>query len=598
MVKFFRMSNRDIHLPLMLILCILFGIIMLPICFISININLIGSNNLENEILERIKAQTQFYLSSLEDELIRIKKLQIEYLNNDELKFLLYNTSSSDPTEIEKHLNNLLNQLKILSSSSLYIKDVCVNLPGINKSVSTVNSVTIFKYEEVKTLSKLGLNSIDDFIYWDNRLFIYMPCSDNYSNKFLLYPCIIIELSMDKFKRVLLDFASTKDSGSILVNTDIPYIIANDKDIFLLNNIIELIKRNEKKSSFRIPLNKTNYLIQYEKLGLINIYLVMYVKENNAMRVINDYRNWLWVLLLMIVIIFVFFILVLQRLIQQPIKNVIKAFQKVEEGNIDIHIEYASSDEFYLLYSYFNKIIDKIRKLITSNYEQLLMTRRAQFAALQAQINPHFLYNCFYTIKRMANLEDSEGVERFSQYLHDYYQYITKNTVEDVSLYLEVQHTRNYIEIQNIRFSKMTNVLFDELPEEFANARTPRLILQPLIENCYKHGLKNIDRNGEIRVSFTKSEGSLIIIIEDNGNEISDDQIMILNKGMEQKLDDYMSETSGMQNVYKRIQLYFNNKSSFILSRSVIGGLKISITLPFNIRSSYSGKVNNIKVKT
>ena len=114
---------------------------------------------------------------------------------------------------------------------------------------------------------------------------------------------------------------------------------------------------------------------------------------------------------------------------------------------------------------------------------------------LQSQINPHFLYNSFFNIYRLAKDEDYENLTCFTQYLGSYYQYITRSASDEVSLLDEYNHAKTYCNIQQMRFHNRLELKMAPLPEAFAGYRVPRLIMQPIIENAFEHGLKTVEKS-------------------------------------------------------------------------------------------------------
>ena len=161
-----------------------------------------------------------------------------------------------------------------------------------------------------------------------------------------------------------------------------------------------------------------------------------------------------------------------------------------------------------------------------------------------------------------------------------YFRYITRNNADEVPLKDEYEHAKNYTAIQSMRFYGKMEVLMDELPSPFHELMVPRLILQPLIENAFVYGIEPKIRDGLLKISFHLETDMVIVTIEDNGEELSDETLTSLQQSLQQiTADSFTGEMTGLLNICKRLQLYFDQTDVMQISRSPIGGLQISIKL-------------------
>ncbi|MCX7657034.1 MAG: histidine kinase, partial [Treponemataceae bacterium] len=161
----------------------------------------------------------------------------------------------------------------------------------------------------------------------------------------------------------------------------------------------------------------------------------------------------------------------------------------MEEGDLKTRIEYERKDEFGYLFHSFNRMVDKLDELVNQVYVAKILAQKAELKQLQAQINPHFLYNSFFTLQRTIIGEDIDKAALYAEKLGSYFKYITRNRQEEVALEKEVEHARIFTDIQSMRFSRRIKIEFGCLPEECRDWIVPRLILQPLLENAFEHGL-------------------------------------------------------------------------------------------------------------
>jgi two-component system sensor histidine kinase YesM len=212
-------------------------------------------------------------------------------------------------------------------------------------------------------------------------------------------------------------------------------------------------------------------------------------------------------------------------------------------------------------------------------YKQKIMNQQSELKQLQSQINPHFLYNSFFTINTMARMQD-ENLVKFSHYLGVYFQYITRNASPYVPLKEEVEHARIYANIQRIRFSKRLDIQFEELPEPYAQRTIPRLMLQPILENAFEYVVEKQQMKGEIRVSFVPDGEMLSVVVEDNGKMLTDQKLQQMQQLLHTDTFETM-ETTGMINIHRRIQLIYgrDNNIGLTLNRSGLGGLKVTLKI-------------------
>jgi two-component system sensor histidine kinase YesM len=243
---------------------------------------------------------------------------------------------------------------------------------------------------------------------------------------------------------------------------------------------------------------------------------------------------------------------------------------------LSIHIEHGHSDEFNYLYQRFNAMVQNLNKLIEQVYKQKILAQHAELKQLQAQINPHFLYNTYYVLYSMAKAEDNENVIYFLKLLGNYFQYITRISSDFVPLFDEAEHARTYTEIQMLRFTNRVLVEFGEVPPAWHKVQVPRLIIQPIIENTFKYVLED-KSECSLRISFTAMENHMSVVIEDNGDGMADEQFAKMNTMLSDQA--YDGEITALLNIHRRLQLRYGDSSGMKIARSELGGLKVELII-------------------
>lgn len=257
----------------------------------------------------------------------------------------------------------------------------------------------------------------------------------------------------------------------------------------------------------------------------------------------------------------------------KPYAKLLGAMNEVSRGNFDIRLDDKISSDFQYIYDGFNYMTSSVSGYIEENYRQKVMRTESEFKALQAQINPHFLYNCFANIRSFCKMGDIESVALMTENLSKLFLYITRNAAPIVPLCNEAENLQNYLQIQQMRFGDRVLVEVQELPEEFRDVPIPKLCLQPIAENAYKYAFADKDSGGIFRVGYAVSGNELSITLEDNG-DISDRQIAEIARSLTDA-----AETSGLVNVSRRLQHYADGYGRVEVTRSSLGGLCVTLRL-------------------
>lgn len=257
----------------------------------------------------------------------------------------------------------------------------------------------------------------------------------------------------------------------------------------------------------------------------------------------------------------------------KPYAKLLGAMNEVSRGNFDVRLDDKISSDFQYIYDGFNYMTSSVSGYIEENYRQKVMRTESEFKALQAQINPHFLYNCFANIRSFCKMGDIESVALMTENLSKLFLYITRNAAPIVPLCNEAENLQNYLQIQQMRFGDRVRVEVQELPEEFRDVPIPKLCLQPIAENAYKYAFADKDSGGIFRVGYAVSGNELSITLEDNG-DVSDRQIAEIARSLTDA-----AETSGIVNVSRRLQHYAVGYGRVEVTRSSLGGLCVTLRL-------------------
>ncbi len=273
--------------------------------------------------------------------------------------------------------------------------------------------------------------------------------------------------------------------------------------------------------------------------------------------------------------------------IQKPISDMEKLSTKVSNGDLTARIDIPHVNELNTLAENLNTMAGQIDLLIQKNMEEQKNFQKAEMKALQAQITPHFLYNTFDTIVWLAEEEHTEEVVRITKAFSDFLRISLSRGHEWITISQELEHIKNYLTIQKIRYADILNYSIDA-DEALMDVKMIKLVLQPLIENAIYHGIKNKRGRGELKVSvhYTNDTRTFVsFTVEDNGAGFTEERLGQVRNELRTGAQDSekLSSVYGLYNVNKKLKLYYGEQTEGLLIESEAGkGSKISFTIPVN----------------
>lgn len=355
--------------------------------------------------------------------------------------------------------------------------------------------------------------------------------------------------------------------------------------------------------------NVEKYKSLYEDETQLYEYINSYMYQLNNLRFHLNSQNYQVLLRVMSVleimsilmiavvgVICLFMAVVLIRNMIGPLTGLSVAAHQVAQGSFDVEFpEVVSNDEVGIVTNAFHQMVDSIKEYIEkqriSMENEARMKERelsmeahlkdAQLKYLQAQINPHFLFNCLNAGAQLAAMEDAERTAVFVSKMADFFRYNVRKMEEDANLYEEIEAVDNYIYILNVRFAG--DICYEkEIGEGVENIRVPSMILQPVVENAVQHGVRDRMENARIWLCVAREEGQLRVTVRDNGVGMTETQIQaVLSGNIRQERKEGDSTGIGLDNVMSRLKLYYNRENLFdIYSEGPEKGTEVTILLP------------------
>ncbi|KUO74486.1 MAG: hypothetical protein APF77_17345 [Clostridia bacterium BRH_c25] len=402
---------------------------------------------------------------------------------------------------------------------------------------------------------------------------------DNYNEIGLM----AINIKKEYLESVYTDLSKESVNNISILSEDNEEIIKEIENNGILNNFYQ--HQMQGKRGFYID-KKAGMLISYVLLEDPGWKIVYHIPLKELYREMDTLKRW--VLLIMVyglIILSVLSVLTSVDIIT-PINRLVEGMKKVERGNKHEDIELDRNDELGYLSERFNRMSKKIDYLVNRIYKEEIALKEAEIKALQAQINPHFLFNTLENINWMAQLN---GVPEISETVSALAKLIDGSIGRGdrtISFREELEYIDNYMTVLKNRYENRLEVI-KTLDSELMEVKIPRLLIQPLVENAVKHGIEKSRRNGIIRLDAYRKDGHVIFEVTDNGIGMTQEELEALNLRLQE--DTLIIEGSGygaarksigLENVNRRIKLLYGSSYGVKIESSYDQYTKAIVRIP------------------
>ncbi|WP_223820905.1 MULTISPECIES: sensor histidine kinase [Bacillaceae] len=265
-----------------------------------------------------------------------------------------------------------------------------------------------------------------------------------------------------------------------------------------------------------------------------------------------------------------------------PIKVLIGNMKKVEKGEFEADFDSLGNDEIGMLGRHFKRMLDQINELILREYKLELENKSSQLRVLQSQINPHFLYNAFQSIGTLALKMKAVPVYSLLTSLSNIMRYSMNMKEDIVPFEKEIKHVEAYLSLQKQRFDEQLDFHIS-VEKEVEGILVPKMILQPIVENCFKHGFDQQVEKEVIHIEATLNvEDMVCIFVKDNGIGVTEEQLVRIRQELFEGriLEGNQRESIGLKNIYDRLQIYYGTEAVMSVDSLEKGGFMVTIQIP------------------
>lgn len=578
------------------ILLVLYMQILIPLIFIGY----FSYKSSENIIVEKSISYSNDLLSlaelRLQDTISNLAEISNDLGKDEEIySALLYNDSNNiNKLQDYEARNEITNAFqKTISNRRQDIMGMCIVTDtsrvygyDINNEESDIKSAVIQNFPDIK--QQVGTN-LEPVWYFDANENVYLIKRICNNNNWIEIGFLVIQVDKTYFK-----FALSGPESELIKNLT---VISPNNGIIFCSNKTEFEKYRETILETVNGVNKKDKIfIASRTLNNLGWEILTYIPFKQLYIDVNGLKTRIVIICIIAILLLSFVSIFVSFDMIKPINQLVKAMKGMNIDKIsNSYIEIDRNDELGFLQKTFNIMAKEMDHLVNWIYREQITRKEAEIKALQSQINPHFLFNTLESINWMAQLnnvpEISETVSDLSTLLDISIGRDDRLiTIEEEFIYID-----KYISLLKRRFEdKIT--LNKEVDPQVLYVKIPRLLIQPLIENAVYHGVENNRCKGVISLVANIQDDLITIEIIDNGNGISSEELIKLNNGLSMDNNTYFKTLSnkkdksiGIENVNRRIKLYYGEKYGLKLESKINIYTKVTVTLPIQIHNTKEG---------
>ena len=372
------------------------------------------------------------------------------------------------------------------------------------------------------------------------------------------------------------------ETGSYLIaDTDGNKKIENDQDVS--GNISEeeyfQWAEDNKKGGKVFRIDGKRYLVTASVIPTLDWLMIGLTPVNELTKAGKAMTQIIYVVGIIAALISTFFSLRVSRSVTKPLIYLTDTMKKFGKGDLFVRVPVLYEDEIGILSEEFNKMSEQIRQLVDQVYREQRAKRKSELAALQAQINPHFLYNTLNSVSSLIKMNCPDEAFIMIQAIGTFYRTSLSDGKTLIPLEQEITNIENYIKIQKVRYGNKIEYEID-IENEILQEWIVKLTLQPLVENSIYHGIKEMRGKGIIRIKGWKEKNKVFIQVSDNGLGIPEEKLEELFS------KDYREKGSafGLFNIQQRLQIYFGKEYGLTVESKLSQGTKATVCIPVDFK--------------
>lgn len=538
--------------------------------------------SMKQQSIELLQAQNSTTAENFKSSLDNYKTLAIATVMDTSIQqYLKAANYSKESGGLKSSAYNILSSISNMHSDMNFIAvvgkspDDYIYKGQIAISAAQFTQVYSHDSQQCKTVQDSSIKMCFNNAYYNGSRYtlnIYFPIYD--TNRVLGELGLLCMNFTDPSLQQILEYDSSKRLESMVVDTDGMLISSRNKEK-VGTNVDFIPKMKEKSGTFSMD----GRLYIYQKVSNWRFYVVSSVP---MMELYKSSIRTIFFMAFILLFLLTVSLLVVKRIISKvyrPLDKVVRKMDDVASGSLKtrINVEHMGED-FTKLAVGFNSMMEEILVLMEQVKMEQHQIEQIRFNAIQSQIQPHFLYNTLECIHWQAMVDGNEEISTLVKALAKYYRICLSGGHDVIPLKMELEHVRNYLIIQNMRYDDIIGSEFD-VEEAAFDVMIPKLTLQPLVENSIYHGIKVKEgKTGSLFLKVRKRSSDVLITLADTGTGMSQQQIDEMNQHLSEYDDSF---GYGVRNVNKRIELLYGEEYGLYYLRNESGGVTVEIRLPY-----------------
>lgn len=556
----------------------------IPLTFLTIYIYKLSVTALHEAVLSSAQSETTFYATLLDEEINQIRLQQFGLVSSEATRRLntLYSLTNyrSEEARMVKQVDE---NLASIASISPLVQSSLLYLPQHRKKLSSKEYLLDLIPADVSHLEWMtatypnGIYSqLSGVTLWAS--YPFMSSKSTVSSTIILTSFLSGELLSNRLNQYT---ANTNAATFILYIDGTALFYPKGQGGLSVETATAYIHRpidgTAANSNFAITYDDSPFFVTYAAVGDTGMHLIQAAPENKVLSLLLSYQAHGPIVFGVMALLILMLTAALYKIIYAPIAAAQSALRKTEAGDFSIRLSPTWAQEFQDMFEQFNHMAQSLQTHIEREYQFQRLVSNAEMKQLQYQISPHFLYNTYFILRGILMQGEYDQATELAALMGRYLKYIVHVESPYAILREEITHARAYADIQQIRFGHRIKVAFDRCPQTLELLQVPRLILQPLIENAFAHGVKNIVSGGLVAIRFVARPDAVDLIVEDNGTELTDDVLRLLQDVLRNPQTVAYSGGIALQNINQRIHMTYGAGCGLQVDRSPLGGLRCVI---------------------
>ncbi|WP_236331785.1 sensor histidine kinase [Paenibacillus auburnensis] len=554
-------------------------IMLIPITILYFYSNKTTTDVLRSELNTSNNNQLSFFQNQVETNMELLSSWPILLIHDPDILSLKDTVLSTEYLNLDaiNLVKRIQTKLSIQESSSNWKSKLYLYSPAIHRVV-TESDAKSYEDEELKRDVKSGWHVEKIADQNEDRFLFSWYSFTPYSSEFLPQRAATImkvEFDSQNIEDMLDKFKSDGRRDPFYYKQGTGLIFNRSADKPLADKLVERLEQEQLNGSENrtLVMDGQSYSVNIVYSDKMGWYLIDYMPLSDILQPIHKSNRLFYFSMgaLLLMSCLVAYILYVQ--VQVPVRQLVGGFQRLKQGDYSVRIGIKGRNEFSFLSGRFNNMVEQTQELIENVLMEKIHVREARLKQLQSQINPHFFYNCFSFITSMAKLGNREAVVGMSHNLSRYYRYTTRQERDLVSLTEEIEFVTHYLEIQNMRMSRLQYSI--SIPPQMRRLEIPPLVLQPLVENAVLHGIEPLASAGVLQITGSCSGRTMTLTVEDDGQGMLPEAMEELEAKLSSAMDEEMG--CGVWNVHQRMRLRYGEAAGLHFTLSPLGGLQATL---------------------